>query len=102
AGIWAEQLRARGIAAYARRGSSTIGGGSLPGETLPTTLLALNTEHIAFPLEELARRLRARPTPIITRIHHDALLLDPRTVLEEQDEEVARALREEASKSHCR
>jgi L-seryl-tRNA(Ser) seleniumtransferase len=100
AGTWAEQLRARGIAAYAKPGSSTIGGGSLPGETLPTTLLALAAEHIALPLEELASRLRARPTPIITRIHHDALLLDPRTVLEEQDEEVARALLEEASRLH--
>lgn len=95
AGDWTEQLRARNITARTQRGSSTIGGGSLPGETLPTTLLALDAAQISFPLEELARRLRTRPTPIITRIYHDALLLDPRTVLAEQDEEIVQALTEE-------
>lgn len=95
ADAWAKQLRTRGITARLQRGSSTIGGGSLPGETLSTTLLALDAAHVPFPLEELARRLRTRPTPIIARIHHDALLLDPRTVLEEQDTEVVRALLEE-------
>jgi L-seryl-tRNA(Ser) seleniumtransferase len=33
-----------------------------------------------------------RKTPIITRILRDMLLLDPRTVLEEQDKEVLQAL----------
>jgi L-seryl-tRNA(Ser) seleniumtransferase len=36
-----------------------------------------------------------RHTPIIARIFHDTLLLDPRTVLEEQDEELLKALVEE-------
>jgi L-seryl-tRNA(Ser) seleniumtransferase len=92
---WAEQLRAHTIPAHLQRGSSTIGGGSLPGETLPTMLLALEAGQLSLSLETLAERLRARPIPIITRIYRDALLLDPRTVLEEQDEEVARALLEE-------
>lgn len=96
AGTWAEQLRVRGISARLQHGTSTIGGGSLPGETLPTMLLALPASQIAPPLEELARRLRMRSTPIITRIYHDALLLDPRTVLPEQDVEVIQALGEEA------
>ncbi len=98
AGTWAEQLRTHGIRARVQRGESTIGGGSLPGETLPTTLLALDAAHLALPLEELARHLRLRPTPVITRISRDTLLLDPRTVLEEQDEEVVRALSEELSR----
>lgn len=93
---WAEQARTHGLAASTRRGFSTIGGGSLPGETLPTTLLALDAAQISLPLDELARRLRARSVPIVARIYRDALLLDPRTVLEEQDEEVMRALLEEA------
>ncbi|HEX7735856.1 MAG TPA: L-seryl-tRNA(Sec) selenium transferase [Ktedonobacteraceae bacterium] len=92
ASSWSEQLHAHNIAARVQRGESTIGGGSLPGETLPTTLLALAAASAPLPLEELARLLRARSTPIITRISHDALLLDPRTVPEEQDEEVAKAL----------
>ncbi len=85
---WAEKLQTRGIAARVQRGESTVGGGSLPGETLPTSLLALDAAHTPVPLSELARRLRLRSTPIIARIQHDTLLLDPRTVLEEQDEEV--------------
>ena len=78
-------------------GASTIGGGSLPGETLPTTLVALDASHVPFPLEELVRRLRMRPTPIITRILRDTLLLDPRTILEVQEKEVLQALIEELS-----
>lgn len=97
AGGWAERLRAHGIVARVQRGQSTIGGGSLPGETLPTTLLALDAAHVALPLDELARRLRLRHLPIVTRISRDTLLLDPRTVLEEQGEEVIRGLVEELS-----
>jgi L-seryl-tRNA(Ser) seleniumtransferase len=92
---WASQLKARGIAARVQRGESTIGGGSLPGETLPTTLLALDAAQVALPLEELARRLRLRPTPIIPRILRDTLLLDPRTVLKGQDKEIVAGLLEE-------
>ncbi len=94
---WVGKLKAHGINAQLQKGASTVGGGSLPGETLPTTLVALPAEHIALPLEELARRLRQRTNPIITRISRDTLLLDPRTVLEEQDKEVILALSEELS-----
>ncbi len=92
---WASELRARGIQARTQRGESTVGGGSLPGELLPTTLLALDAAQVPMPLDELAKRLRLRRYPIITRILRDVLLLDPRTVLEEQDEEVMQALIEE-------
>ncbi|HLI06878.1 MAG TPA: L-seryl-tRNA(Sec) selenium transferase [Ktedonobacteraceae bacterium] len=94
---WATQLQAHDIPARLQRGESTVGGGSLPGETLPTMLLALDADTIPIPLEDLAKRLRLRPTPIITRILRDALLLDPRTVLEEQDGELIEALVEEIS-----
>jgi L-seryl-tRNA(Ser) seleniumtransferase len=92
AASWAGQLKAKGITARVQRGESTIGGGSLPGETLPTSLLALDAAQVPMPLEELARRLRLRPTPIIPRILRDTLLLDPRTVLKEQDREVVAGL----------
>src|SRR5579884_3540899 len=92
AASWAASLQQRGIPARTQRGESTVGGGSLPGETLPTTLLALDAARMPVPLDELAKRLRTRPTPVIARISRDMLLLDPRTVLKEQDEEVVRAL----------
>ena len=95
--IWTMKLQAQGIPARTQRGESTIGGGSLPGETLPTTLLALDGAQLPLPVDELAKRLRLRSTPIITRILRDTLLLDPRTVLEEQDEEVMKGLEEEIS-----
>src|SRR5437588_1868765 len=43
---WTSKLQAHGIQARTQRGESTIGGGSLPGETLPTTLLAFDAEHV--------------------------------------------------------
>lgn len=89
---WATQLQERGIAARIQRGESTIGGGSLPGETLPTTLVAIDATRILLPLEELAKKLRMREIPIVVRIAKNALLLDLRTVFEEQDEEVIKAL----------
>ena len=91
------KLQTQGIPARIQRGESTIGGGSLPGETLPTTLLALDAAQLPLPVDELAKRLRLRSTPIITRILRDTLLLDPRTVLEEQDEEVVQGLGEDIS-----
>lgn len=92
---WVSKLQQHAIAARTQRGESTVGGGSLPGETLPTTLLALDAGYIPVPLDELAQRLRLRRTPIIVRIQRDTLLLDPRTVLEEQDKELVQALVEE-------
>ena len=96
---WATKLRAQGIVARTQRGESTVGGGSLPGEMLPTMLLAIDADQVSLPLDELAKRLRLRSTPIVTRILRDTLLLDPRTVLEEQDKEVMLGLTEELGKS---
>jgi len=92
ANAWATRLNAQGVRAHTQYGESTIGGGSLPGETLPTTLLALDASAVLCPLDELAQRLRLHTPPIIARISHDMLLLDPRTVLEEQDEELVQGL----------
>ena len=62
-------------------GESTVGGGSLPGETLPTFLMALSTRS---PTTLLSRLRKASP-PVIARLENDRVLLDPRTVLSEQD-----------------
>jgi L-seryl-tRNA(Ser) seleniumtransferase len=64
----------------------------MPGETLPTTLLALDASIVSCSLDELAQRLRLHPPPIVARVWHDTLLLDPRTVLEEQDKELVQGL----------
>jgi L-seryl-tRNA(Ser) seleniumtransferase len=102
AASWVSKLQKHGIPARMQRGESTVGGGSLPGETLPTTLLALDAGNVAMPLDKLAKRLRLRSLPLIARILRDALLIDPRTVLKEQDNEVVLALVEELSKGTVR
>lgn len=89
---WAAWLHENHITARTSEGESTIGGGSLPGETLPTTLLTLSAEHTPHTLDELARRLRLHAPPIVARIQRDRLLFDPRTVLEEQDDTLLQAI----------
>ena len=69
-------------------GESTVGGGSLPGETLPTHLLAL---QVTSPKQTLARLRQAHPA-VIARTQEDLVVLDPRTVLPEQDEALISAL----------
>ncbi len=63
-------------------GESTVGGGSLPGTTLPTILLALDVPSAST----FAMTLRQSKFPIVTRIQDDRVIFDPRTILPEQDE----------------
>ena len=92
---WAAQLRAQGIDATTAGGDSYIGGGSLPGESLPTRVVAISPGESGA--DDLAARLRAEPTPVIGRIRDGRLLLDPRTVLPGQDDELVRAVARVAS-----
>lgn len=69
-------------------GLSTIGGGSLPGETLPTWLLALTVRSpTAF-----LKRLRQSNPPVIARIENRKVVLDPRTVLPGQEADLLNTL----------
>jgi L-seryl-tRNA(Ser) seleniumtransferase len=81
-------------------GESMVGGGSLPGSTLPTKLVAIGRttkkgEQNAGQL--LARRLREHEPPIVGRLSGNVLLLDPRTVLPDEDEALVKALRDAAA-----
>jgi seryl-tRNA(Sec) selenium transferase len=68
-------------------GDSEVGGGSFPGAKLRTWLAG-------FADESLAVRLRRNDPPIIARVSGSRVLLDARTILQEQVELVAQALRE--------
>jgi L-seryl-tRNA(Ser) seleniumtransferase len=70
-------------------GESTVGGGSLPGETMPTALLAL---AVPRPNHFLARLRQAQP-PIIARTQDERIVVDPRTVLAEQEEALIAGLK---------
>ncbi len=63
---------------------ATVGGGSLPGETLPSWALVLHAVD-GESIDALARRLRLGEPGVFGRIDRDRLLLDLRTVLPEDD-----------------
>ena len=71
-------------------GTSTIGGGSAPGSSLPTRLIAIS--HSTQSAAELEGRLRGSQPPIVARIENDQVLIDLRTVLPDEDDLVIDAL----------
>jgi L-seryl-tRNA(Ser) seleniumtransferase len=68
---------------------STVGGGSLPEEVLPTHVLALT---LRSPDRFLARLRQCQPA-VIGRLEADKVIFDPRTVLKYQDQELLAAIR---------
>lgn len=78
----------RGRAARVEPSVSTIGGGSVPGAELPTSVFAIDGPGP----DTFVARLRASPTPVVARIDHGLVLLDPRTVFPGEDQAVVAAL----------
>lgn len=76
---WANEIGG-GAAAQVIVGESLVGGGSLPGATLPTVLLALDVPNAT----DFAAKLRAADPPVIARVADGRVLFDPRTVLPAQ------------------
>ena len=91
AGRWRRALGTGAVIA----GESTVGGGSLPGETLPTWVLALDVPHP----DAFAARLRRGDPPLIARIAADRVLLDPRTVLPGQDQAMLAVIKDARAES---
>jgi len=88
ADTWAARLQERGIRAEVVDGRSTVGGGSLPGTSLASRLVAIQHTN----LEHLATRLRQQQVPVIGRIQDGRFLIDPRTILPEQVEILLQSL----------
>ncbi len=70
------------------KSESTVGGGSLPEESMLTFVLSL---QVKSPDKFLAKLREANP-PVIARTENDKVLLDPRTVLD--DESLLRVLKD--------
>jgi L-seryl-tRNA(Ser) seleniumtransferase len=87
--VWERHVGER---AQVLTGLSAIGGGSLPGETISTWLLSLQADGIPGGSEGLTRRLREADPPVIARIEEDRVIIDPRTVLPEEEDALLRAL----------
>jgi len=77
AGVWRDAVGHGEVL----KSESTVGGGSLPEESMPTYVLALSVKSP----DRFLKRLRDTKPPIIARVDGDKIFFDPRTVREEQD-----------------
>ena len=91
-----EQVRGRAEAWRAEVGQgevvkseSTVGGGSLPEESMPTYVLSLNVKSP----DKFLKKLREANPPVIARVENDQIFFDPRTVNENQDKKLLSILR---------
>jgi L-seryl-tRNA(Ser) seleniumtransferase len=86
------QRRAQSICnatgAQAVDSTSSVGGGSLPGEVLPSTAVSLTTTNA----DALARYLRTGTQPVFPIIRDGVVLIDLRTVEPAQDEGLTQAI----------
>ena len=89
---WQAYLLQHSVNSLLWEGESAVGGGSLPGETLPTWLLAVpcgpgttNRRQDTGP-DAVAARLRSGTPAVVCRIQKDHLVFDTRTVLPWQEQ----------------
>jgi L-seryl-tRNA(Ser) seleniumtransferase len=93
-----EQLRARaehfvqrldGVRASVIEGSSVIGGGSTPGQPLPSWLIAIDYPDVV----QAEKRCRLSDPPVVARIEEGRLLIDLRTVFAHEEDDLVRTLK---------
>lgn len=70
-------------------GDALFGGGTLPGERIPSLKIAVDTP---MPAQEAQRRLRTMRKPIVATVEEGALVLDMRTISPDDDRTVGRSL----------
>jgi len=81
-------LRSAGVPCDAADGASTVGGGSLPGETLPTRLVRIEADSP----DRLLASFRRGTTVVVARIVDGRVCVDLRTVHEDDDSLLAHAV----------
>lgn len=84
-----KKLAEAGLSAEVVDGQSLAGGGSLPDETLPTRLVAV---EIKGSMDDFCRKLRLGSPPVLGRVQDGRFVIDLRTVFPEQDAELVRAI----------
>ena len=72
-----QKLKEEDIPAYIKEGQTAVGGGSLPGQTLPTRLIIIKPP---CPVEIFSKELRLFSSPLLGRIEKDFFILDPRCI----------------------
>jgi L-seryl-tRNA(Ser) seleniumtransferase len=81
AAAWVGALRAAGLDTKLEADEGFTGGGSLPGEGLPTWVAAV----VARDADAAMARLRRGEPAVVARVADGKIKLDPRTVLPEED-----------------
>ncbi len=71
-------------------GFSQMGSGSLPTQDIPTHLVTIRPKNMNA--ETFAGGLRASATPIFTRVEQEKVLIDPRTLRANDEQEVVEAV----------
>jgi L-seryl-tRNA(Ser) seleniumtransferase len=73
-------------------GTSLVGGGSTPAQSLPTTVLRIRSQRYSAAQLEARLRTGRAGTPVIARIEEDRVTMDLRTVFPGQEGALADAL----------
>ena len=89
-----KKLKEAGITAGIQDGSSTVGGGSLPDQSLPTKLVAIKPP---YPLVDFTHRLRLATPPLLGRIESEQFLIDMRTVMPSLDDTLVQIIKSVAA-----
>jgi L-seryl-tRNA(Ser) seleniumtransferase len=83
-----------------REDISHVGGGALPLQELPTIVLGIKPLHLS--VNDLEKKLRFGEPPIISRISKDELILDMRTIFEDEVSLIADSLRKALAPDNLR
>ena len=81
--LWEMLSGKKGFSASVKLAETQVGGGSAPGQLLPTYVVAI--EPTAMSAAELEQKLRLYTTPIITRVHENRVLIDTRTLVDDSE-----------------
>lgn len=85
----AAKLTARGISFELTADHAFVGGGTLPEEKLPTWVVRLGKGPNP---QQWAKRLRTGSPAVMARIDQDQIIIDPRTVLKDQMDDLVGAI----------
>jgi L-seryl-tRNA(Ser) seleniumtransferase len=84
------EVAAKQMQLKVKASNSRVGGGAFPAEGLPTYVVAIVAEDLTA--EDLAEELRLHDPPIFARISNEQVLLDLRTLQEEDEEQIIAAV----------
>ncbi len=92
---WEQELQRLGVPVAIEESRATVGGGSLPGETLPSFALTISAAEVraaGTSLDGLAQALRRGSPAIIGRVEQGMLWLDARTIFPDDADTLIRGV----------